>query len=159
MTPEEKIKELGIELPASIRPQGAYVPGVLCGNMLYTAGQTPRRDGVLQYTGKAGTDLTLQEAQAAARICAANCLGIVRSVAGSLDRVKKIVKVTGFVASGEGFTAQPKVLDGASLFLQEIFGEKAAAARSAVGVYSLPGNAPVEVEMIVELEDGKEEQR
>ena len=153
MTAEEKIRELGLELPDNIRPQGAYTPGVICGNILYTAGQTPRKDGVLQYTGKAGTDLTLEEEQAAARICALNCLGIIRSAAGSLDRVKRIVKVTGFIASGEGFTAQPKALDGASLFLQEVFGEKAVAARSAVGVYALPGNAPVEVEMIVELED------
>ena len=153
MTAEEKIRELGLELPDNIRPQGAYTPGVICGNILYTAGQTPRKDGVLQYTGKAGTDLTLEEVQAAARICALNCLGIIRSAAGSLDRVKRIVKVTGFIASGEGFTAQPKALDGASLFLQEVFGEKAVAARSAVGVYALPGNAPVEVEMIVELED------
>ncbi len=153
MTAEEKIRELGLELPDNIRPQGAYTPGVICGNILYTAGQTPRKDGVLQYTGKAGTDLSLEEVQAAARICALNCLGIIRSAAGSLDRVKRIVKVTGFIASGEGFTAQPKALDGASLFLQEIFGEKAVAARSAVGVYALPGNAPVEVEMIVELED------
>ncbi|MBQ6075073.1 MAG: RidA family protein [Lachnospiraceae bacterium] len=153
MTAEEKIRELGYELPAGIRPQGAYTPGVICGNILYTAGQTPRKDGVLQYTGKAGTDLTLEETQAAARLCALNCLGIIHSVAGSLERVKKIVKVTGFIASGEGFTAQPKALDGASLFLKEVFGDKAVAARSAVGVYSLPGNAPVEVEMIVELED------
>ena len=153
MTAEEKIRELGLELPDNIRPQGAYTPGVICGNILYTAGQTPRKDGVLQYTGKAGTDLTLAEVQAAARICALNCLGIIRSAAGSLDRVKRIVKVTGFIASGEGFTAQPKALDGSSLFLQEVFGEKAVAARSAVGVYALPGNAPVEVEMIVELED------
>ena len=153
MTPEEKIKELGYELPAAIRPQGAYAPGVLCGNLLYTAGQTPRKDGVLQYTGKVGTDLTLEEAQAAARLCALNCLGIVRAAAGSLERVRKIVKVTGFIASAENFTAHPKALDGASLFLQDIFGDKAAAARSAVGVYSLPGNAPIEVEMIVELED------
>ena len=153
MTAEEKIRELGLELPDNIRPQGAYTPGVICGNILYTAGQTPRKDGVLQYTGKAGTDLSLEEVQAAARICALNCLGIIRSAAGSLDRVKRIVKVTGFIASGEGFTAQPKALDGASLFLQEVFGEKAVAARSAVGVYALPGNAPVEVEMIVELED------
>ena len=153
MTAEEKIKEMGYELPANVRPQGAYNPGVICGNVLYTAGQTPRKDGVLQYTGKVGTDLSLEEAQAAARISALNCLGIIRSVAGSLERVKQIVKVTGFVASGEGFTGQTQAVDGASQFLKEIFGEKAVAARSAVGVYALPGNAPIEVEMVVELED------
>ena len=119
--------------------------------MLYTAGQTPRMNGVLKYAGKVGTELTLEEAQAAARICALNCLGIIRGMAGSLDRVSRIVKVTGFVASGEGFTAQPKVVDGASLFLKDVFGEAGVAARSAVGVYALPGGAPVEVEMVVEL--------
>ncbi len=151
MTPEEKIRELGYELPASVRPQGAYNPGVICGNVLYTAGQTPRKDGILQYVGKVGTDLTLEEAQAAARICALNCLGIIRSVAGSLDKVKQIVKVTGFVASGEGFTGQTQAVDGASQLLKAVFGEAGVAARSAVGVYALPGGAPIEVEMIVEL--------
>ncbi|MBP3729804.1 MAG: RidA family protein, partial [Lachnospiraceae bacterium] len=151
MTAEERIQQLGYTLPENIRPQGAYNPGVICGNVLYTAGQTPRKDGVMQYSGKVGTDLTLEEAQEAARICALNCLGIIRAVAGSLERVKQIVKVTGFVASGEGFTGQTQAVDGASQFLKEIFGEKAVAARSAVGVFALPGNAPIEVEMIVEL--------
>ncbi len=151
MTREETVKEMGLELPEKIEPQGAYTPGVISGNMLYTAGQTPRINGIQKYSGKVGTEVTLEEARDAARICAVNCLGIIRGLAGSLDRVKRVVKVTGFVASGEGFTDQPKVVDGASLLLKAIFGEEGVAARSAVGVYALPGNAPVEVEMIVEL--------
>ena len=153
MSFEKRIQELGSELPENIRPQGAYTPGVISGNMLYTAGQTPRKEGVLQFTGKVDTDLNLETAQQAARQAAINCLGIIRGLAGSLDKVKQIVKVTGFVASGEGFTGQTQVVDGASRLLQEIFGDQGVAARSAVGVYALPGGAPVEIEMVVELKE------
>ncbi|MZP29149.1 RidA family protein [Heliobacterium undosum] len=149
---EERLKAMGLELPEVIPPVAAYVPAVWTGNLVFTAGQLPFVKGVLLYTGKVGADLTAEEAAQAARLCALNCLAAVKSVTGSLDRIVRIVKVTGFVNGAPGFTGQPAVLNGASEFFVQIFGTAGEHARSAVGVAELPLNAPVEVEIIVEVE-------
>ena len=150
--PEMRLKELGITLPPANTPIGSYVPGVRSGNLIFTSGQTPKEGNALKYTGKLGKDLTVEEGKDAARLCALSCLAIIRDLAGSLNRVKRVVKLTGFVNSDPSFTAQPKVVDGASDFIKEVFGEAGAHARAAVGMASLPGDAACEVEMIVELE-------
>jgi enamine deaminase RidA (YjgF/YER057c/UK114 family) len=151
MTVEAKLAELGIELPQVAAPVAAYVPAVLVDGFVYTAGQVPKVGDGLKYTGKLGAEVTLEEGYEAARICCLNCLAAVKSVSGSLDAVERIVKVTGFVASDPAFTDQPKVVNGASELLKEIFGQAGEHARSAVGMSALPLNAPVEVEMIVKL--------
>lgn len=150
---EERMKELGIELPKPNQPAAVYCPGVRSGGFIYTAGQTPKVDGVLQYKGKLGKDLEAEDGKAAARLSALSCLAIISELAGGLDQVERIVKVTGFVNSDPSFTAQPQVIDGASLLLYDIFGEAGAHARSAVGCSSLPGDACCEVEMIVKLKE------
>ena len=147
----DRLKELGVELPQSTPPAAAYVPCVKANGFLFTAGQTPRLNGKLQCTGKADT-MPLEEAQKAARMCAVNCLTIVNNN-GGLDNVERIVKVTGFVNCGLDFTQHAQVIDGASKFLVEVFGEKGAHARSAVGMASLPGGATCEVEMIVQMKE------
>ncbi len=148
----DRLKELGVELPQSTPPAAAYCPGVKSGEFVFTAGQTPKVNGVLQYKGKCGTDLTLEEAQKAARMCAVNCLSIVDRLCG-LDHVVRVVKVTGFVNCGADFTKQSQVVDGASRLLYDLFGEAGAHARSAVGVASLPGGAACEVEMIFQVRE------
>lgn len=150
---EQKLKEMGIELPAPVAPLAAYIPAVQIDNMVYTSGQIPMIAGKLQYTGKVGKDVTTEEAYAAAKTCAINCLSAVKGVIGDLDKIDKIFKVTGFVNSAAGFNAQPKVINGASEFLGEVFGDNGKHARSAVGVSDLPIDAPVEVEIIVKLKD------
>lgn len=151
MTIDERIRELGIELPTTISPSGAYATGVREGNLLFTSGQTPRIDGKLRYVGRVGADLTAEEAYQAARICAINSLGIIRQLTGSLDRVARIIKLNGYVSCTADFAGQTQVIDGASELLREIFQENGVSARSAIGVYALPGNAPCEVELIVKL--------
>lgn len=146
----DRLKELGIRLPRSTPPSASYCPGVKAGALLFTAGQTPKVDGQLQYRGKCGVDLSLEEAQAAARLCAVNCLSIADRLCG-LDQVVRVVKVTGFVNCSSDFTDQSKVADGASKLLYELFGATGAHARSAVGASSLPGNAPCEVEMVFQV--------
>lgn len=148
---EETLKSLGIELPAVARPLAAYVPAVVAGKWVYISGQLPFRQGKLEKTGKAGKELTLEEAYAEARQCAINCVAALKSVAGDLDNVERIVKVTGFVASAPGFNDQPKVVNGASEVIGQIFGEAGKHARAAVGVAELPMNTPVEVELIALL--------
>lgn len=148
---EEKIKELGYELPEAPKPLAAYVPAVKSGKLIYTAGQVPVVNGEIRFTGKVGKDLNEDEGQNAAKICLLNCLSVVKLKAGSLDNISRIVKVTVFVNSADGFTAQPKVANGASELLVEIFGESGKHARSAVGVSELPMNAAVEIEMIAEI--------
>lgn len=150
---EQKLKEMGIELPAPVAPLAAYIPAVQVGNMVYTSGQIPMIAGKLQFTGKVGKDVSVDEAYAAAKTCAINCLSAVKGVIGDLDKIDKIFKVTGFVNSAAGFNAQPKVINGASEFLGEVFGDNGKHARSAVGVSDLPIDAPVEVEIIVKLKD------
>ena len=151
MSVNQRISDLGIVLPQVATPAGAYVPAVVSGNLVFTAGQIPLVDGKLAATGKVGKDLTAEQAKEIARICALNAVAAVKSVIGDLDRVKKVVKVVGFVASDPSFSQQPAVVNGASELLEQIFGEKGIHARSAVGVAVLPLDAPVEVELIVEF--------
>ncbi len=148
---EDRLKELGYELPAVPSPAGSYVPATRAGNLLFTAGQLPFREGQLPYTGKVSKDVSVEEAKEAARLCALNALAAIEAEAGSLENVRRIVKVTGYVASATGFNGQPEVMNGASELLGEVFGEQGLHARSAVGVAELPLDAPVEVELIVEL--------
>ena len=152
MSVEQRLSELGIELPAVATPAGAYVPAVISGNLVFTAGQIPLIDGKLMAEGKVGAEISPEQGREIARRCALNAIAAVKSVIGDLNRVKKVVKVVGFVASVPEFTGQPGVLNGASELLEQVFGEAGIHARSAVGVAALPLNAPVEVELIVEFE-------
>ena len=151
MTIEQKLAELGLELPNVATPAGAYVPAVISGNLVFTAGQIPLVDGVLMATGKVGNEISPEFAKEIAQRCALNALAAIKSVLGDLNRVKRVVKVVGFVASTPEFTGQPGVLNGASELLGRVFGDAGLHARSAVGVASLPLDAPVEVELIVEF--------
>ena len=148
---EEKIKELGFEIPEAPKPLAAYVPALATNDFVFTAGQLPSVKGELKYKGKVGQDLTEEEGRKAAEICALNCLGAIKGITGSLDKIDRIIKLTVFVNSAEGFTGQPKVANGASELIGKIFGDNGRHARSAVGVNELPLDAPVEVEMIVKL--------
>lgn len=150
MTIEERLQTLGYSLPDTPRPLATYVPAVRTGNLVYTAGQLPTVSGELTARGRVGLDLSEDEARGAARTATLNALAAVRSVA-SLDAIVQIVRVTGFVASGDGFTGQPAVLNGASDLLVQIFGEAGKHSRAAVGVSSLPLGAPVEIDLIVEV--------
>ena len=145
-----RLAELGVTLPAVTKPLAAYVPAVRTGTLVYTAGQLPLQDGAMSHTGKVGAEVTPEQAKAAARVCALNALAAIDALVG-IDSVTRVVKVVGFVASAPGFTGQPGVVNGASEFLGEVFGEAGAHARSAVGVSELPLGAPVEVELIVEV--------
>jgi len=151
MNVEERLKELNIVLPKANPPAAVYCPGVQAGKLVFTAGQTPKIDGKLQYKGKLGQDLTVEEGQAAARLCILSCLAILKDVAGDLDHVERIVKLTGFVNSAPSFTQQSVVIDGASQLVYDIFGLAGAHARSALGCASLPGNACCEIEMVAVL--------
>jgi enamine deaminase RidA (YjgF/YER057c/UK114 family) len=151
MSANAKIQALGITLPEVAKPAGAYVPAVQSGNLVFTAGQIPLVEGKLIATGKVGKEISVEQARDIARICALNAVAAVKGVIGDLDRVKKVVKVVGFVASVPEFTQQPQVVNGASELLEQIFGEAGIHARSAVGVAVLPLDAPVEVELIVEI--------
>jgi len=145
-----RLSDLGIDLPAVVKPVAAYVPAVQTGNLVYTAGQVPMQDGALPKTGHVGDDVSPEEGKALARICALNALAAVDALVG-IDAVVRVVKVVGFVSSAPGFNGQPGVVNGASELFGEVFGEAGAHARSAVGVSELPLNAPVEVELIVEV--------
>lgn len=151
MSVEQKLAELGLTLPKVATPAGAYVPAVISGNLVFTAGQIPLVDGTLMATGKVGQEISPEFAKEIAQRCALNALAAVKSVLGDLSRVKRVVKVVGFVASTPDFTGQPGVLNGASELLGQVFGDAGLHARSAVGVASLPLDAPVEVELIVEF--------
>jgi enamine deaminase RidA (YjgF/YER057c/UK114 family) len=146
----DRLAELGIELPAVVAPLASYVPAVRTGNLIYTSGQLPIVDGKLVATGVVGAGVSAEEAQQYARTCALNAIAAVGSLVG-LDEVRRVVKVVGFVASAPGFGGQPQVVNGASDVIGEIFGAAGQHARSAVGVAELPRNAPVEVELIVEV--------
>lgn len=150
MTVSSRLTELGIDLPAVVAPLAAYVPAVRTGNLVYTAGQLPIADGDLLATGKVGAEVTAEQAKDLARQCGLNALAAVHALVG-IDAVVKVVKVVGFVASAPGFDGQPGVINGASELFGEVFGDAGAHARSAVGVSELPRNAPVEVEVIVEV--------
>ncbi|PZE30948.1 RidA family protein [Curtobacterium sp. MCLR17_042] len=151
MSVSDRLAELGLTIPAVAAPVAAYVPAVVTGQYVYTAGQLPFVDGALPVTGKVGADVDAETAAAQARVAALNALAAVQSVAGSLDRVARVVKVTVFVASDPSFTGQPGVANGASTLVGEVFGDDGVHARSAVGVAVLPLDAPVEVELVVEL--------
>ena len=149
---EEKIKALGFEVPEVAKPLAAYIPAKLVGNLVMTSGQVPLVKGEIKYKGKIGEDLTEDEGQLAAQVCALNCLAAIKNVIGNLDKIVEVVKLTVFVASAEDFTAQPKVANGASELIGKIFGDAGKHVRSAVGVTALPLNAAVEIEMIVRVE-------
>lgn len=148
---EDKIKELGLLLPAVPVPLAAYIPAVRTGNIIFTSGQLPMVDGVLKYKGKVGKDVTEEDAKLAAQAAVLNCLAVVKSIVGDLELVEKIVKMTAFINSDSAFVNQPEVANGASELLVKIFGEKGKHARAAVGVNVLPRDASVEIEMIVEV--------
>ncbi len=153
MSAEARIKELGLTLPQPPKPGGNYVPGVRVGNLLFLSGHGPTRiDGVPAVRGKVGRDLSLEDGYKAAREVGINLLGTARTLLGSLDKVKRIVKVLGMVNSAEGFGDQPKVINGFSDLMVEVFGENGRHARSAVGMAELPMGIPVEIEMILEVE-------
>jgi enamine deaminase RidA (YjgF/YER057c/UK114 family) len=145
-----RLAQLGLVLPQVVPPLAAYVPAVQSGNHVYVSGQLPMVDGKLQATGKVGAEVTAEQATDLARICALNALAAIDSLVG-IGRIVKIVKVTGFVASAEGFTGQPAVVNGASQLFGDVLGELGRHARSAVGVAELPLGAPVEVEVIAEI--------
>ncbi|MBO0652560.1 MULTISPECIES: RidA family protein [Streptomyces] len=150
---ETKLAGLGLTLPEVVPPLAAYQPAVRSGSYVYTAGQLPMVKGSISETGKVGAEVSPETAKELARICALNALAAVKSVIGDLDRIERVVKVVGFVASAPDFTGQPGVLNGASELLGEVLGDKGVHARSAVGVAVLPLDAPVEVEIMVEVRD------
>lgn len=150
--PEARLAELGLTLPVVTPPLAAYVPAVRTGGYVYTSGQLPFVDGTLMVTGKLGAEVSVAEGAAAARICALNALAAAASAAGGLRAIRRIVKVTGFVASAPDFTDQPLVINGASEFLIDVLGEVGRHSRSAVGMAALPMNTPVEVELIAEVD-------
>lgn len=151
MSATERLAELGLALPPVAAPAGAYLPAVVSGDLVFTAGQLPFVDGSLARTGLLGDDVSVEEGAALARTAALNALAAVADLLGGLDRVDGIVKVTGFVASAAGFTQQPAVINGASDLLVEVFGDAGRHARSAVGVAGLPLGSPVEVELVARL--------
>ena len=151
MSAEARLKELGIELPPAPAPAGLYSPAVQTGPLLFVSGQLPLEDGRPLSRGKCGANVTLDEAAALARVCAINALTIVRGHLGSLDRVVRVVQVRGYVASAAGFIEHPKVINGASQLLLDVFGEAGRHARVAIGVAELPMGVPVEVEFLFEV--------
>lgn len=151
MSYEAKLKELGLTLPAPPKPVATYIPAVRAGDLLFLSGVLPSRDGQLIMTGKLGQALSIEQGMEAAKVAVLNALAIVRSEVGSLDRVKHIVKMVGHIASAPGFTDQPQVLNGASDLLVAVFGEAGRHARVAVGAAELPRQAPIEIELIVQV--------
>jgi len=149
---EERLRELGLELPEPPEPVAAYIPWVVSGSLIFVSGQIPSRGGGLPRTGRVGADLTIEEGAEEARFCALNVLAQLRAAAGTLDLVGRIVRLGVFVASAPGFTHQPAVANGASELMKEIFGEDGKHARTAIGVSDLPLGAPVEVDAIAAIE-------
>ncbi len=149
---EKKLQEMGIDISNAPKPAASYIPAVQTGNLVYTAGQASKKDGILVYKGKLGKDLTVEEGYEAAKISIVNCLAVLKDHLGSLDRITRVVKLLGFVASTPEFDQQPYVINGASDLLIKIFGEKGKHARSAIGTNILPFGTPVEIEMIVEVD-------
>jgi len=150
MSASARLGQLGVALPQVVAPLASYVPAVRTGNLVYTSGQLPMEAGSLARTGKVGAEVSPEDGKVLARICALNALAAVDSLVG-IDAVTRVVKVIGFVASAPGFSGQPSVINGASDLLAEVFGDNGVHARSAVGVAELPLDAPVEVELIVEV--------
>ncbi|MBI5639168.1 MAG: RidA family protein [Nitrospirae bacterium] len=154
MTAEENIKSLGIELPDLPKPLGSYVPFVRTGNLVYLSGMLPMKDGKLIHPGRVGEEVSADDAVICARTAAINALAVLKSAIGSLDRVARCVKITGYVSSSMDFTEQPRVINGASDLIFQVFGEAGRHARAAVGVNVLPLNSPVEIEFIFEVREG-----
>jgi enamine deaminase RidA (YjgF/YER057c/UK114 family) len=150
---EKKLAEMGLSIPEAPKPVAAYVPAVKTGEYIYTSGQIPLVNGELKFKGKIGAEMTLEQGYEAAKVCALNCLSVIKGLIGDLDKIEQVVKVVGFVNSAPGFNMQPKVINGASELLGAVLGEKGFHARSAVGVNELPLDATVEVEMIVKVKE------
>jgi enamine deaminase RidA (YjgF/YER057c/UK114 family) len=148
---DARITELGLTLPEGVPPVAAYVPAVRDGNLIFTSGQLPIADGKLVATGKVGAEVTVEDAKGYAATCALNAIAAIKAELGDLDKVARVVKVVGFVASDPSFVGQPAVINGASELLGQVFGDKGLHARSAVGVAALPMDTPVEVEVIVSV--------
>lgn len=151
---EDNLKRLGIVLPIPPKPAGSYVPVVVSGNLVFVSGQIPIQDGKVMFTGRVPTEKSIQEAQQAARLCAINILAQLKANLGSLERITRILRVSGFVNSDAGFSEQPKIINAASDFLFEIFGENGKHSRIAIGASSLPLNSTVEIDMIAEISTG-----
>ncbi len=151
MSFELRLKELGIELPAAPQPVANYVPVVRVGDLLFLSGVLPSKNGQLVITGKLGAEVSIEQGMAAAKLAVLNGLAIMKAEAGSLDRVKRVVKMVGHIASAPGFTDQPQVLNGASDLLVAVFGDVGRHARVAVGAAELPRQAPIEIELIVQV--------
>ena len=148
---EKRLKELGIIIPNAPKPAGSYIPVVLTGKLAFVSGQIPIKDGQIVYQGKVGTTQSIDNAQEAAKLCIINGLAQIETYCGTLDNLEKIIKISGFVNSTKDFTEHPKVINAASDLLMKIFGEKGRHSRIAIGVSSLPLNATVEIDMIVEI--------
>ena len=153
MTVYDRISELGLELPAAPKPAGAYVPAKISRGLIFASGQTPTVQGKNVYEGKVGEEVSEEDAYAAARLAALNCVAELHYVLGDLGRVREIVKVTGYVASAPGFGQQPRVVNGASELFQELWRENGRHARAAIGVAELPFDGPVEIEVIAEIDE------
>ena len=151
MLPEERLKQLGIELPEVPTPLGSYIPVLKTGNLIFISGMLPLREGRLVRQGRVGEDISLDEAREDAKMATINALSVLKAYVGSLDKVKRCIKITGYVASASNFTEQPKVLNAASDLLFEIFGEHGKHVRAAVGVNVLPLDSPLEIEFIFEV--------
>jgi len=151
MSYEDRLKQLGFKLPPAPKPVATYVPAVRAGELLFLSGVLPMQNGQLAFTGKLGRELTVEQGMEAARIAILNALAIAKQELGTLDRIARVVKVVGHVASAEGFTDQPQVLNGASDLLVEIFGEAGRHARVAIGAAELPRRAAVEIEVILAI--------
>jgi len=152
VTAEERLRDLGLELPPAPAPVASYVPVVVSGNLAFVSGQVPMAEGKLLWSGRVGAELDVVAGADAAQRCALQCLAVLRAELGSLDRIRRVVKASVFVASAEGFTEQPKVANGASDLFVAVWGEAGKHARAAVGCPALPLGAPVEVELVVEIE-------
>lgn len=150
---EKKLEEMGLELPAAPKPVAAYIPAIQSGNMVFTSGQIPFLNGELKFKGKLGKEVSIEEGYEAAKLCALNCLSVIKAVIGDLDRIEQVVKVNGFVNSVPEFSDQPKVINGASELFGNLFGEAGRHARAAVGSINLPMNATCEVEVIVRVKE------
>ena len=151
MIPEDRLRALGLELPPAPKPIGAYVPAVRTGNLVFVSGQLPLKEGKLLATGHVGREVTLEQGQACARQAVLNALAVIAAEIGGLEKVARIVRITGHVASAPGFTDQAQVLNAASELLAQVFGDAGRHSRAALGAAELPLGAPVELEMIVEV--------
>jgi len=151
MQAEAKLRELGITLPNPPKPVAAYLPAVKVGDLLFLSGTTCYEDGKLLYTGRVGTDLSLEQGYIAARQAALNLLSVIKATLGDLNQVERVVKLNGYVNSSQDFNRQPEVINGASELLEELFGQAGKHARTAIGVSNLPAHIPVEIELIIQV--------